>query len=425
MDILNIIDKKRTNQLLTKEEINYFIDGYTKGLIPDYQASALTMAICINGLTEEETIHLTDAMIKTGQTMDLSQIRGITADKHSTGGVSDTTSIALVPLLACMGLKVVKMSGRGLGHTGGTIDKMAVFKGIQLEQSQQQIIDIVNNIGCVIVSQTADLVPADKKLYALRDVTATVESIPLIASSVMSKKIASNNDIIVLDIKVGEGAFMKTIEDARHLAKLCITIGKAYNKKVSAVITDMNTPLGSSVGCQLEAKDAINMLKGEESNLKELVFVLFKQIIKLAEMDCDIQSEFDRLIESGRGIDKLREMVIALGGDSGFIEKTLSPLSTYIAKEDGYIKDIKPKELGNLINNLGGGRKNIDDDIDLEVGIRLKVKKGDYVKRGDIIAELYAIKTHDLDSVLTELEQIITLSPKKVTPTPLVLDIIE
>ncbi len=425
MDILEILDKKRTNQKLTKEEINYFVDGYVKGSIADYQASAMTMAICINGLKDEETIYLTDAMIRSGDIMDLSKIKGIKVDKHSTGGVSDTTSIALVPLLACEGLKVAKMSGRGLGHTGGTLDKLEVFTGIKLEQPQDKIIDIVNQVGCVILSQTANLVPADKKLYALRDVTSTVQSIPLIASSVMSKKIASNNDVIVLDIKVGEGAFMKTLEDARHLASLCITIGKAYNKKVSAVITDMNTPLGKSVGCELETNDAINLLKGQKSNLSDIVFVLFKQILKLANINCDYQAEFDRLIQSGEGLQKLKEMVVALNGSTDFFDKELKPAYVYRAKNDGYIYDIKPKELGILVNNLGGGRKNIQDTIDLSVGIRLIKQKGDKVTKGEIIAELYSIQEKDLNNTYKELDNIILLSDTKPTLAPLILDIIE
>ena len=425
MDILEILDKKRTNQKLTKEEINYFVDGYVKGSIADYQASAMTMAICINGLSDEETIYLTDAMIRSGDIMDLSKIKGIKVDKHSTGGVSDTTSIALVPLLACEGLKVAKMSGRGLGHTGGTLDKLEVFTGIKLEQPQDKIIDIVNQVGCVILSQTANLVPADKKLYALRDVTSTVQSIPLIASSVMSKKIASNNDVIVLDIKVGEGAFMKTLEDARHLASLCITIGKAYNKKVSAVITDMNTPLGKSVGCELETNDAINLLKGQKSNLSDIVFVLFKQILKLANINCDYQAEFDRLIQSGEGLQKLKEMVVALNGSTDFFDKELKPAYVYRAKNDGYIYDIKPKELVILVNNLGGGRKNIQDTIDLSVGIRLNKQKGDKVTKGEIIAELYSIQEKDLSNTYKELDNIILLSDTKPTLAPLILDIIE
>ncbi len=424
MNILQIIDKKRNGLSLSEEEINYFIKGYVDEDIQDYQASALLMAICINGMNDEESVYLTNAMIESGDTLDLSSISGIKVDKHSTGGVSDTTSICLVPLLACKGLKVAKMSGRGLGHTGGTLDKLSVFDGIKLDRQADEICKIVERVGGVIVSQTGNLAPADKKLYALRDATSTVQSIPLVASSVMSKKIASGNDIIVLDIKVGEGAFMKNNEEARHLARLCIEIGRAHNKKTSAVISDMNAPLGNTVGCALETMESIGVLRGEKGRLTDLVFVLYREILKHAGMTTS-REEFDELIASGAPLDKLKEIISALGGSVEFFDKTLTPNATFKAQKEGYITAITPTKLGLLVNDLGGGRKNKTDSINTNVGIKLLVHIGDYVTKDTVIAEGYDIKDSQLDFVQTELNNLIKIDSQNTTTPPLVVEIID
>ena len=424
MDILQIIDKKRNGLPLSEAEINYFIKGYVNEDIQDYQASALLMAICINGMSDKEAIWLTDAMIESGDTLDLKSISGIKVDKHSTGGVSDTTSICLVPLLVCKGLKVAKMSGRGLGFTGGTLDKLSVFDGIKLDKSADEICEIVERVGGVIVSQTGNLVPADKKLYALRDATSTIQSIPLIASSVMSKKLASGNDIIVLDIKVGEGAFMKTHEDARHLARLCIEIGKAHGKKVSAVLSDMSIPLGHSVGCTLETTEAIGVLKGEKGRLTDLVFVLYSEILKHAGLRTDRES-FDKFIASGEPLQKLKEIISSLGGSTEFFDKALIPNATFKAQKEGYITGITPSALGLLVNDLGGGRKNTTDAINTKVGIKLLVDVGDYVTNDTVLAQGYDIKSEDMDFVQTELNRIINISTQKVNEPPLVVEIID
>ena len=424
MDILQIIDKKRNGLPLSEAEINYFIKGYVEENIQDYQASALLMAICINGMSDEEAVWLTNAMIESGDTLDLKSISGTKVDKHSTGGVSDTTSICLVPLLACKGLKVAKMSGRGLGFTGGTLDKLSVFEGIRLDRSADEICEIVERVGGVIVSQTGNLVPADKKLYALRDATATVQSIPLIASSVMSKKLASGNDIIVLDIKVGEGAFMKTTEDAKHLARLCIEIGKAHGKQVSAVISDMDIPLGDTVGCACETMEAVGVLKGEKGRLTDLVFVLYREILKNAGLKTD-RSEFYELINSGKPLQKLKEIVSALGGSTEFFDKTLTPNATFKAQQEGYVSAITPSALGMLVNNLGGGRKNKTDSINTNVGIKLLVHIGDYVSKDTVIAEGYDINETQLDFVQTELNNLISITEQKTNEPPLVVEIID
>lgn len=419
MDMLSILDKKRTKQELSDEEIRYFVEGYTNNTIPDYQASALLMAICINGLNKRETLTLTDAMLHSGDVVDLSAINGIKVDKHSSGGVSDTTSIALVPILASLGLKVAKMSGPGLGFTGGTTDKLTVFKNINLRLSKEEIIDTVNKVGGVIVAQSQGLVPADKKLYALRDITSTVQSIPLIASSIMSKKIAAGNDVILLDVKTGEGAFMEKEEDAIALAKEMIDIGKGYGKKISAVISDMNQPLGDSVGCRLEVEDAVNVLQGKQGRLYDMVKFLATHILESA-LDIDLEEaekRFNEAISSGNAYNKLKEIVLALHGEIDILDKFNDYKPTFVIKAPnaGMITNIAAKELGLLVCDMGGGRKELTDVIDLDVGIRLKVKVGSEVNKDDVLCEVYNNDKLSAEFLTEKINEYITISnPQKV-----------
>lgn len=425
MNILEIIDKKRINQPLTKEEITYFIENYVNGNIKDYQASALLMAICINGMSEEETFNLCDAMLKSGEIVDLSYVNGITVDKHSSGGVSDTTSIALIPILACAGLCSVKMSGAGLGFTGGTTDKLASFKGIDLQINQDKIKEIIGKCGCIIVSQSQNLVPADKKLYALRDTSSTIQSIPLIATSIMSKKIASGNDIIFLDVKTGKGAFMENVEDAKALAETMIKIGSQYNKKVATLISDMNEPLGNGIGCYLEILDAIDVLNGKPSRLYDLVKFMAVKIMALSEKYSEESAtkKFDEIIESGQGYQRLLSMVELLNGNIESIKtmQSLTPTTTIYAKHNGYVKSINAKELGLLVCDMGGGRKELDDKIDHSVGVKLLKHIGDKVQENEPIALIYNTnKKLSENLVCDRLESAITITTKKVEPTLLI-----
>lgn len=424
MDMLSILDKKRTKQELSDEEIRYFVEGYTNNSIPDYQASALLMAICINGLNKRETLTLTDAMLHSGDVVDLSAINGIKVDKHSSGGVSDTTSIALVPILASLGLKVAKMSGPGLGFTGGTTDKLTVFKDINLRLSKEEIIDTVNKVGGVIVAQSQGLVPADKKLYALRDITSTVQSIPLIASSIMSKKIAAGNDVILLDVKTGEGAFMEKEEDAIALAKEMIDIGKGYGKKISAVISDMNQPLGDSIGCRLEVEDAVNVLQGKQGRLYDMVKFLATHILESA-LSIDLkeaEKRFNDVISSGAAYNKLKEIVIALNGKTDVLDhfNDYKPSFTINAEKTGMITNIAAKELGLLVCDMGGGRKELTDIIDLDVGIRLKVKVGSMVNEGDILCEVYNNNKLSQEVLTEKINSYITIDKPTEVDTSLV-----
>ena len=417
MNILNIINKKRLNEMLTNEEIDYFVQGYVKGTVPDYQASALLMAICINGLNEDETFAITKSMINSGETLDLHKLEGIKVDKHSTGGVSDTTSIAVAPILACAGLKIVKMSGGGLGFTGGTTDKLEVFKGIKTQQSPSEIIDIVNKTGCIIVKQSDSIVPADKKLYTLRDITSTIQSIPLIASSVMSKKIASGNDIIFLDVKVGKDAFMENEKDAIKLAKLMIKIGEKYNKKVAVAITDMNQPLGNSIGCSLEVEDAVDVLNGAKGRLYEMIKFICTNMMQLSGLYTLEQAEikFNEIITTKCGLNKLEETIRLMGGDFSVVDdfKNKTPTSYFKAHSSGYIYSISGKDLGYLVCDMGGGRKKLTDHIDLDVGIRLLIREGDFISQGDKIAEIYNNEQLTTNEIAERLSQYITISPKK------------
>lgn len=395
MRMVDIIEKKRDAHPLSEEEIRFFIKGYCNGEIPDYQASALLMAIVFNGMNEKETSILTDAMLHSGDVIDLSSIKGVKVDKHSTGGVGDKTSLALGPLVASCGAKLAKMSGRGLGHTGGTLDKMESIPGMRIAISGQEFIDQVNDIGMAIVGQSANLVPADKKLYALRDVTGTVESVPLIASSIMSKKLASGSDAILLDVKFGSGAFMKTIEDAETLAKAMVKIGDSLGRDTRAILTDMDQPLGLAVGNALEVKEAIATLHGKgPKDFTELVVKAGGIMLEQAHIAKDAEEGEKMIIEainSGRGFAKFKEFVKAQGGDLAYVEdvsklpqaKNVFPI---ISEKAGYIYRIDSLGIGVSAMKLGAGRATLDDVIDPASGIVLNKKVGDHVHVGEVLA---------------------------------------
>lgn len=399
MRMYDLIMKKRNGSTLNDEEINFMVRGYTKGEIPDYQMSAMTMAIFFQGMNKEETLALTMAMAHSGDMLDLSEIEGIKVDKHSTGGVGDKTSLALTPMVAALGVPVAKMSGRGLGHTGGTIDKLESFTGFSTSISEQQFKDNVNRIGIAIMGQTADLAPADKKLYALRDVTATVDNMSLIASSIMSKKLAAGADAIVLDVKTGSGAFMKKEEDAFGLAREMVSIGNGAGRRTTAVISDMDQPLGYAVGNALEVKEAIDTLKGNgPEDFVELCLTLGSYMVVFAgkaEDEKEARKKLVQVIEDGSALEKLAEFVAAQGGDkelvyhpeglpkASLIEEILSPM-------DGYISHIVCDEIGICSLILGGGRETKESEIDLSVGLVLAKKVGDFVKKGEAIATIHA-----------------------------------
>lgn len=399
MRMYDIIQRKRDNKELSGEEIQFFVKEYTAGNIPDYQAAALAMAIFFNGMTPEETAALTLAMAHSGDVMDLTPIKGVKVDKHSTGGVGDKTSLVLGPMVAALGVPVAKMSGRGLGHTGGTIDKLESFPGFQTGIPEQEFFDNVNRIGIAIAGQTGNLAPADKKLYALRDVTATVESIPLIASSIMSKKIAAGADVIVLDVKVGSGAFMKDEESAVKLADTMVRIGDNVGKKTMAVVSDMDEPLGYAVGNVLEVKEAIDTLAGNgPQDLYELCLELGSHMVAgagKAQNCAEAKEMLAGTIKDGSALRKLAELVEAQGGNPEAVYDTeLLPKASieyeYRADTKGYVSRIVCDIVGTSAMVLGGGRENKDSVIDLSVGIVLEAKKGAYVHKGDVLARFYA-----------------------------------
>ena len=399
MRMIDIIEKKKNGKALDGEEIVFFINNYVSGNIPDYQVSALLMAIYFQKMDYEETLALTLAMADSGDRLNLSAIKGVKVDKHSTGGVGDKTSLVLAPMVAALGGKVAKMSGRGLGHTGGTIDKLESIPGFNTALSEEAFIKQVNDIGIAITGQTGNLAPADKKLYALRDVTATVDNISLIASSIMSKKLASGADAIVLDVKTGSGAFMKKEEDAKRLAEEMVRIGKGAGRKMAAMITDMDQPLGFAVGNSLEVIEAINTLKGNgPKDLTELCLNLGTYMILAARDDLDKESaekELMRVIKDGSALKKLAELVEAQGGnpdavyDTGML-KVAENVTNVVAKESGYIKSIQSEQIGKASMILGGGRATKEDVIDLSVGVVLSKKKGDMVEKGETIATIYS-----------------------------------
>ncbi len=399
MRMYDLIQKKKQGDSLTKEEIDFMIDGYTKGEIPDYQMSAMMMAICFQGMTDEETLELTLAMEHSGDELDLSGIEGIKVDKHSTGGVGDKTSLVLAPMVAALGIPVAKMSGRGLGHTGGTIDKLECFPGFTTSLTEEAFIRNVNQVKLAIMGQTANLAPADKKLYALRDVTATVDQMSLIASSIMSKKLAAGSDAIVLDVKTGNGAFMKTEQDAFALAKEMVRIGNGAGRRTVAVITDMDQPLGNAVGNALEVKEAILSLNGcGPDDFMEVVCELGAQMVLLAGKAATREEAIEKLMEtvkSGAALHKLAEFVEAQGGDKSYVlQPQLLPAAKYTLQvlntQEGYVSRILAEEIGLASLALGGGRTTKDSEIDLAVGILLNKKRGDYVANNEPLAVIHA-----------------------------------
>lgn len=432
MRMVDIIEKKRDRYELTKEEIEFFVQGYTHDEIPDYQASALLMAIYFNGMTERECAELTLAMAHSGEQMDLSSIHGVKVDKHSTGGVGDKTTIALAPLVASVGVPVAKMSGRGLGHTGGTLDKLESIPGFSVEMSTSQFTHLVNGNKLAVIGQTKNLTPADKKLYALRDVTATVNSIPLIASSIMSKKIAAGADAIVLDVKVGSGAFMKEVEEARKLAKTMVAIGNNLGRKTVAIISDMNQPLGNAVGNALEVKEAIEFLRGEgPEDLRQLCLTLGSHMVVLAKKAATLEEAREKLmhsIESGQALNTFKTFVRAQGGNEAVADDlSILPQANFQidvkADEEGTVAEIKAEQIGTLAMKLGAGRETKESEIDLSVGIVLNKKIGDIVNVGDVIATIHSNK-EKVSQIERDVKKAFTIDAKKVEKPNLIYDFI-
>lgn len=403
MRMVDIIEKKRDGHDLSEAEIHFVIENYTKEIIPEYQMSAFLMAIYFQGMTSDETAYLTRAMIESGDQIDLSSISGIKVDKHSTGGVGDTTTLILAPLVAAVGVSVAKMSGRGLGHTGGTIDKLESIAGFHVELSQENFIELVNKNQLAVVGQSGNLTPADKKIYSLRDVTATVDSIPLIASSIMSKKIAAGADAIVLDVKVGAGAFMKNQTDAKKLADTMVKIGTDLGRKTVAVLSNMDQPLGYAIGNALEMKEAIQTLKGNgPKDLHELCIVLGSKMVVLANKastEEEARKMLEQVIENGQALKKLKQLIASQGGDETVVDdESKLPQAEYetpvILNKEGYIERIIADEIGVAASMLGAGRTTKEAEIDLSVGIVLHKKIGDFVKKDEKIATIYS---HSLD----------------------------
>lgn len=433
MRMPDIIAKKRDGGELSKEEIQFVIDGYTKGELPDYQVSALLMAIVWRGMTRRETYDLTMAMMYSGDTMDLSAIKGVKADKHSTGGVGDKTSLALLPMVASQGVKMAKMSGRGLGHTGGTLDKLESFPGFSSSLDEESFMKQVDSIGFAIVGQTANLDPADKKLYGLRDVTGTVQSVPLIVSSIMSKKLAAGADVIVLDVKCGGGAFMKTLDDARILAREMVEIGKMNGKRTVACITDMEEPLGSAVGNALEVKEAIALLKGEfGGEFLELCLTLGSCILTesgAAASDEAAREMLKKAISDGSALRKLAQFVKAQGGDERAVYDTsLLPQAPIVlpapSVKSGYVNHIDAEGVGLVSMHLGGGRVTKDSVIDLSVGVLLEKKVGDRVEQGETLAYIHAADEESAKTAAAELAEAYSIGPEKPVRPPFIRDII-
>jgi len=426
--MVDIITKKRDGKELSEEEIRFFVKGYTDGSIPDYQASAFTMAIIFKGMTKSEIVTLTDAMEHSGDVVDLSSIKGVKVDKHSTGGVGDKTSLVLGPLVASCGAKLAKMSGRGLGHTGGTLDKMESIPGMSIAISGDRFLKQVQDVGMAIVGQTGDLVPADKKLYALRDVTGTVESIPLIASSIMSKKLASGSETILLDVKFGSGAFMKNIDDARTLAKTMVSIGDGLKRDTRAILTDMEQPLGLAVGNALEVKEAIATLKGHgPKDLVELCLTAGSIMLEQAKI-CKTQEEgrilLEKKIANGEAFEKLCQFVEAQGGDVSYIrnpEKFVISkiIKDVMSKEDGHISKIDCLEIGESAMRLGAGRATMQDKIDMSAGIILNKKVGDAVKKGEKLCTIYT-NVANYEEVMEDIRKSFKISKVEIKVPPIV-----
>ena len=433
MLMTDVIAKKRDGGELSAQEIEFFINGVTDGSIPDYQTAALLMAIVWRGMTRRETLDLTLAMMHSGETLDLSSITGVKADKHSTGGVGDKTSLALLPMVAAQGLHMAKMSGRGLGHTGGTLDKLESFPGFSSALTDEQFLRQVQEVGFAIAGQTADLDPADKKLYALRDVTGTVQSIPLIVSSIMSKKLAAGADVIVLDVKVGSGAFMKTEADARTLAREMVEIGRMAGKKTVACITDMDQPLGNAVGNALEVKEALALLKGEyHGDLEELCLTLGSCILTeagVAANDAEARVKLEHGIADGTALGKFAEFIAAQGGDSRAVyDSSLLPEAPVKLEVPstvaGYVQRINAQGVGLVSMHLGGGRETAESKIDLAVGVVLHKKRGDAVAEGESIATIHARDEKSAEAAIKLLRDAYTIGAERPEAVPFVKAII-
>ena len=423
--MIDIITKKRDNVELTKEEIKTFVEGYTNGDIPDYQASSLLMAIFLNGMTKDEVSALTMEMVDSGDKIDLSDINGVKVDKHSTGGVGDTTTLVLAPLVAAVGVPVPKMSGRGLGHTGGTVDKLEAMEGFHVELSQEEFVNLVNEQKLALVGQSGNLTPADKLIYALRDVTGTVNSIPLIASSIMSKKIAAGADGIVLDVKVGDGAFMKNEKDAEALAHTMVQIGNSVGRNTMAVISSMEEPLGYAIGNALEVVEAIDTLKGEgPEDLTELSLVLGSQMVvlgKKADTLEEAREMLEKAIEDGSALEKFRQLIESQGGNGDVIDDyNLLPTAEYkvevTSDAEGYVTQIESENMGIAASILGAGRETKESEIDLAVGIVLEKKVGDKVKKGDTLAVIHSNK-ENVDDVIERVKNCYSFGDDEVHPT--------
>ncbi|MRG27914.1 pyrimidine-nucleoside phosphorylase [Laceyella tengchongensis] len=431
MRMVDLIEKKRDGGELTTEEINFFVQGYTRGEIPDYQVSALAMAIYFRDMTDRERADLTMAMVQSGETIDLSAIEGVKVDKHSTGGVGDTTTLVLAPLVAALDIPVAKMSGRGLGHTGGTIDKLEAVEGFHVEISKEQFVELVNKHKIAVIGQTGDLTPADKKLYALRDVTGTVSSIPLIASSIMSKKIAAGADAIVLDVKTGAGAFMKTVEDAKKLAQAMVRIGNNVGRKTMAVISDMSQPLGRAIGNALEVKEAIDTLRGNgPKDLEELCLALGRQMVFLAGKAESLEEAEELIrgvIKNGKALEKFKEFLANQGGDPSVVDHPEKlPQAAYQievpAKTDGVVAEMIADEIGTAAMWLGAGRATKESEIDLAVGLVMNKKIGDPVKAGESLVTIHANR-ENVDDVIEKLYASIRIDKQAKAPV-LIYDIV-
>lgn len=433
MRMVDLIEKKRDGQELTKEEIHHIIKSYTSGDIPDYQMSAFTMAVYFQGMTDNERAELTMAMVHSGDTIDLSEIEGIKVDKHSTGGVGDTTTLVLGPLVAAVGVPVAKMSGRGLGHTGGTIDKLESVPGFHVEIENKQFIELVNKNKIAVIGQSGNLTPADKKLYGLRDVTATVNSIPLIASSIMSKKIAAGADAIVLDVKTGAGAFMKDLEDSKELAKAMVDIGNLVGRRTMAVISDMSQPLGYAIGNALEVKEAIDTLSGKgPKDLEELCLTLGSYMVLLAEKANTLDDARSMLVEvmnNGEALKTLKIFLEAQGGDGSVVDHpdTL-PQARFIveleAEQEGYVSEIIADSVGTAAMLLGAGRATKESQIDLAVGLILNKKIGDFVKKGESLVTIHS-NQENVDDVMNKLYSSISISGSEVKAPKLIYATVE
>ena len=435
--MVDLIEKKVGGESLTAEEISFIVKGFTDGTIPDYQMSAFQMAVVFQGMTDRETADLTMAMMHSGEVVDLSELRGIKVDKHSTGGVGDTTTLVIAPLVAACGGTVAKMSGRGLGHTGGTLDKLESIPGVCIEQPMERFKQIVNEIGVAVIGQTGNLVPADKKMYALRDVTATVRSIPLIASSIMSKKLAAGTDAIVLDVKTGTGAFMSTVDEAETLAHLMVSIGKLVGRECVAVITDMNQPLGLAVGNALEVREAVELLSGKipaGDPLYEVCMLLgvhMMRLSKLADTEVEAREKLETALSSGAGLEKLRAMIAAEGGDPSFISLDridelckVKRLVNVYPKRAGYICSMNAERIGTAAQILGAGRATKEESIDPAVGLVMKKRLGDFVRADEPLCVMYVNDESKLNAAQEMFHSAFEYSEKKPEYRPMVYDVV-